>query len=556
MTARKIVSLLLCILLFATLIAGCVSTTPSSDPVGAEPAASDADVAAEPNVDATRTEAPGNEDGYYDLGGLTLPLVEEPTTLTVFRNYTSKYLTNPSEIVCNQIAEERTGIHIEWNTYSATEQFPLYVAAQEFDDMIWAGLDTYTGGIDKAVEDEVYIACNDYLQYMPNFSRYLASDSTIEKQCKTDSGNLFFNNVQSGNQPAWIGPMVRLDWLADCGLDTPVTFEDWHEMLLAFRDQLGKLNAMMLSQKGYSTTGFGILPGYDTVGTFYAENGSTVKYGFLDEGMREYIAMLAQWFGEGLIDKDFVSHTIFADATSTYVSDSVGAFDDCVYTFRSILPASNPDEDDDLAAVPYPSRSADEQGSLHFRRVNDICGTTPIFVTTAAVTRGVDVLCAQWIDYRYSEDGAYLYNYGEEDKTWVYGEDSTPHLTDFYLHNEEYLASDLEGFYCDNRYGGYYMWVKEYDQYEAKVLEAYDTWTASSTGDWVMPPTTMTASEAEDYSSVYGNIETYVDEMVLRFIVGDQSMNEWDSFVDTIESMGIQSCIDFKQAALDRYNAR
>lgn len=32
------------------------------------------------------------------------------------------------------------------------------------------------------------------------------------------------------------GPEVRKDWLDSVGLDAPVTIEDYHEMLLAFKN--------------------------------------------------------------------------------------------------------------------------------------------------------------------------------------------------------------------------------------------------------------------------------------------------------------------------------
>ena len=551
MKTQRFLATLLAALMLLSLLAGCGnSTTTTPDTPADTPAADTANTPSDTPDDAG-DEAPAA------TGELTLPLCDELTTLTALMYLSNKYISDPNEVGCYPVIEERTNVHIEWSTYSADEQFPLYIAAQNYDDMIFArSLEVYTGGIDKAIEDECYVDGTPYLSLMPNFSGYLNSDTDISKQCHTDTGNLFFNNVQSGEQPAWLGPMVRLDWLADCGLDTPVTFDDWYEMLAAFRDQCGADAPMMLSTNGYSVTGFGLTPGFNTVGTFYAENGTTVKYGFLDEGMKEYVALMAQWFSEGLIDRDFMSHTMRADGQSLYCGGSTGAFDECTYTMRGFWPTMNQDEDDDIAAVPFPTKTEEEQGSLHFRLVNEICGTSPIFITTAAVERGVAELCAKWIDYRYSDEGAYVLNYGVEGKTWTMGEDGLPHYTDFYLTNPDYTSSEMSALWTDSRYGAYYMWIREKDQYSEEVLSAYDIWNASSTGDWVMPPVTLTAKEAEDYSSAYGNIETHVNETVLKIIVGEASIDTWDDMIKGIQSMGIQDCIAIQQAALDRYNAR
>ena len=45
-------------------------------------------------------------------------------------------------------------------------------------------------------------------------------------------------------------------------------------------------------------------------------------------------------------------------------------------------------------------------------------------------------------------------------------------------------------------------------------------------------------------------------ENVISFITGEKSLDEYDAFVDTIEQYNIGRCIELKQAALDRFNAR
>lgn len=566
MTLRKTLALLMACLMLVSLLAGCSSeTTKPADSTPSTDSTTSSDSQGSSTDEIETVETPDLADtsvsttsvAGYDLGGLTLPLCDDLTTITAFRNWTSSYVTNPGDVEAAKLFEERTNVHVDYQTYSENDQFYLYIASQEYTDLLYmSSLDIYTGGFDKGIEDEILIAGNDYLQYMPNFSRYLQSDSNIDKQCKTDTGNYFFNNVQSGNQPAWLGPMMRTDWIADVGMELPVTYDDWYNILTAWKNELGISNALLIGSNGYAATGYGLTVGFNTIGTFYAENGTTVKYGPLDEGFREYLEMMSKWYDEGLINKDFVSIAWYS-SSNYYVSDELGAFDEQMYTFRGILPGMNPDEDDDLVAVPFPSKTAEEQGSLHFRRVNDICGTTPIFITIEAVENGVDELCARWIDYRYSQDGAYILNYGVEGTTWELGEDGLPHFTDFYLNNPDgKLVSEMSETWHEMGYGNYYMWIKEYDQNSAEVMSAYDTWGDSATGDWVMPPVTMTAEEGEDYMDTYSDIETYLNERILRIITGVDSIDTWDSVLAEIESMGIQDCIAIKQAALDRYLAR
>lgn len=573
--AKQICSLLLVLLLLFSLAAcaGTPATTdsdPGADSVTVTPSDSTdapSDEPADEPVDAPADE-PSNEPstepvddtyGYTgSTGGIVLPITDELTTLTGWKSWSSDYLNDPNEVACAVEIEKRTNIHISWE-YAASgvaqEKYNLMLASTEYPDMIWVNLSYITGGVDKMVEDEVFVDAADYFDITPNFVRLISADSESDRQCKTDTGVYFYGNIQSGCQPTWIGPMVRTDWLDACGLDTPQTYADWEEMLIAFRDQMGASAPLLIGSTGYDTLGYGLEAGYDTAVDFYNKDGQ-VQYGILDESMRDYVQMLASWYADGLISQDFVSQSVWADASTLFCSNESGAFSGSPYTFKLTLEALHEDPNAKLDAVPYPAVTADRQGSLHFRRVNREVGQDSMYITTGAVDRGVDEILAKWIDYRYSDQGAWVRNYGIEGETWELGDDGLPHFTDFYLNNETYLVSEMSGLYCEHNTSGYYMWIRENDMYPAEVLAAYDIWGNSSTGDWVMYDITMTTEEGEEFSSVYSDIQSHVNEMILKFIVGDADMSLWDQFVSEVEGMGIDTCIALKQAALDRYLAR
>ena len=66
----------------------------------------------------------------------------------------------------------------------------------------------------------------------------------------------------------------------------------------------------------------------------------------------------------------------------------------------------------------------------------------------------------------------------------------------------------------------------------------------------------LTSEEAETFATTFSDLSTYYVEMVVKFITGAESLDNVDSFRDTLESMGAEDCINVIQAALDRYNAR
>ena len=55
----------------------------------------------------------------------------------------------------------------------------------------------------------------------------------------------------------------------------------------------------------------------------------------------------------------------------------------------------------------------------------------------------------------------------------------------------------------------------------------------------------------------YTDISTYAAEQIGKFLIGESSLDEnWDSFVSTIASMGIDQVVAAYESAGDRYFGR
>ena len=66
----------------------------------------------------------------------------------------------------------------------------------------------------------------------------------------------------------------------------------------------------------------------------------------------------------------------------------------------------------------------------------------------------------------------------------------------------------------------------------------------------------LTAEELTDYNNTYVSLQTLVRENTIKIITGAASMDTYEQFQKDLISYGAQKCIDYQQAALDRYNAR
>lgn len=108
-----------------------------------------------------------------------------------------------------------------------------------------------------------------------------------------------------------MGPQLRGDWLEALELDVPVTYDDYHDVLTAFKnnydaglwlDSNGTLRFMCFSA-GYDT----ILNEQRDDSLIYVDG--TAEYTPATEDYRDYLRLMNSWWNEGLIYQDFLSQT-------------------------------------------------------------------------------------------------------------------------------------------------------------------------------------------------------------------------------------------------------
>ena len=198
-------------------------------------------------------------------------------------------------------------------------------------------------------------------------------------------------------------------------------------------------------------------------------------------------------------------------------------------------------------------------GQTHLGNYVSHSGTDGFCITTACDN---PELATQWCDFWYSEQGILIANWGVEDESYTLDENGEPHFTELMTNNPDYSLQEMTGKYC------IYLSTVEttltYDssailleQYPESAAEAVDIWASNKDGAYELPERmSMTVEESTSFNGYYSNIETYAAETVPKLINGTISLDQLDSIQETLVSMGIDACIEFKQAALDRFNQR
>ena len=454
--------------------------------------------------------------------------------------------------------EEQTNVHVEFihpaNSTEA-ESFNLLFADDRLPDLVFNN-DTYAyaEGAEAAVEDGYYLRLNDLMeQYAPSYMKLMADNPTIAKDTATDSGLRWsFNFIYSGDgKQCNFGPALRKDFLDKTGLDAPVTYEDWHKVLTAFKE-LGVEYPLLLNYAG-SCDKDGWMAGYGVSRTFFQQDG-VAKFGPIEDGYGEYVNMMAQWYKEGLIYPDFALQSTAAEPPEDLVlNDRIGAW----ATFASwsgtdyyvSCGATNPDVN--LVGVTHPVVSAGDE--THLRYPDTIVKPDCIAVSADCEYPEIAV---KWLDIFYNPDYAWIFNYGlREGESYVKDENGNLHWGDLINHNEEGITKNQARCKYTTVNCLYEDYTRVMGSWTPVQLESQQAW-VSGKDDWVMPDKlTPTADENRQMSVLMEDINTFVLEETTKMIMGTSTYT-FETFRQKILDMGIDQALAIEQQALDRYNAR
>lgn len=69
---------------------------------------------------------------------------------------------------------------------------------------------------------------------------------------------------------------------------------------------------------------------------------------------------------------------------------------------------------------------------------------------------------------------------------------------------------------------------------------------------YVIPGSTSFSSEDDAVRrAVMADVDTYVDEMIIKFVSGREPLSNWDTYVEKVNGMGIAEVIDIYQKTLN-----
>lgn len=574
----KKISLCLIACMLASMLFGCTSgskdtgSVPDSTVLSAsETISNEAPAAAEPakeepDADSKDETAAPEQETAAELPVYELPLTEDKVSFSIWCEGASPTVAaslgddgsyNGSEATL--YLEDLLGVHIDYvevDMFSMAENFSLMVASGDYTDILTSFDSNYAGGVTVGYENEVIIAVDDLVAEMPHYAAYLDAHPEYAKLATSDNGLMLFISSFCEENYTQQGGCIRQDWLDALDLDTPTTFDEMTEVARAFKNAYNSSATIYLT-KNYNpmyafSSGFD-LPAFDFTVTgsgFYQIDGE-IQCAYVRDEFKEMVKLIQSWYEEGLVSPDFFAMGGGGDAQTMINNDQVGI---CWNRAESITDYNTQLADTGFQFAGIPGTLRESGQVLHFAPEEP-----GIYMTfsISSTCDNLDVL-AKWLDWGFTTEGILFGNYGMEGFSYELDQNGEPQFTEAMLdHNVGFKQSS-------ERYMRHAApTVMDVDCgfagiYDEVGLAAIEMWNSNYDGAYDLPSTlSLTSEENEVYSAKITDCETFIQEWVMKSTFDGTDIDaQWDNYVDTVFSYGLQECIDIQQASYDRFLSR
>lgn len=483
---------------------------------------------------------------------LTLANAQEPITFTYYvGNLGNTVIQSFNDNLAYQEIMKRTGVNLEFlhaGLGQMNDQIGVMIASLEMPDIMELGGYRYPKGPDAMIEDGLILRLNELVEeYAPDYLAVINSNEEIRRQVVTDEGNIWaFVCIQPTDEIPWRGMSIRKDILDAHGKALPETIGELKECLLLFQEE-GLEIPFFFNINGGAFDDGPIVSAYGVGPMYYVDEG-VMKYGPMEDGYKEFLTEMHEWYELGLLDKEAPVRN-GTDVDALAANGQIGVLLQAGYGPTLAVNLNGQTQNPDFQLYPIPNLPLEKGDQVQFRNYNYYNKGEP---TVIPVTCSDPVEAVKFMNFGYTEEGFYLYNYGVEGVSWEMV-DGKPTFTDLIVNSTEGPWTNIREKY--KRHQGPYLrdeMAFPVTDFEMLCMEQW-----GKAGDGMCPPpVTLSASENERYAQFYPDINTYVREMRWKFITGEESLDNYDAFRDALRDMGIEEALEIQNAALTRYYDR
>ncbi|WP_168123110.1 extracellular solute-binding protein [Paenibacillus sp. HB172176] len=444
---------------------------------------------------------------------------------------------------------ENAGISVDWQLVApqnyADSVSPRLASGQDLPDIVYL---PDQDQLMKYIKSGLFLPINElYEKYGVNLQKLYEDNPDIKASLTTPDGDMYYvpqRTLTKNYMPLF---MINMRWLDAVGLKEPTTIDEFTEMLRKFKtddpNQNGKADEIPMSMDPkFLQMAFGPVFGMDLYNKFYADDSGKVHFGYYDAAYKEYLTYLNGLYKEGLLPVDFASTT--ADQVSSRFSQNVTGvtFNFSWYTSMVYSPLFA-DYDPSVPLIKGIAPLVGPHGDQFY------VGRTPVSGIFGISKNAKDPeLAFKFLDYASSEEAQTYYTWGIEGVTYE-EKDGKKQFTEQGKDNEfiQQLGIGPVNLPISQSTDSADVQVAPWHAKLDKELEKYIK--------APFPFVYALQDEADAESMYMTDITTYVEEMHYKFITGQESLDNFDSYIATLKKMNIEKVLEGKQAQYDRYLA-
>ena len=509
----------------------------------------------------------------------------EPVTINIFGPQSAD--RDLATDVFSTSLETMFNVKFNWTTTTydntdASEKRNLALASGDYPDlfMLIPWVDQFSQ-IDllKYGSQGVILPLNDLIdQYAPNVKAALEKYPDFKAFATAPDGTIWGipQFIQCYHCSYANKMWVNSAWLKKLNISTPVTTEDFKNMLIAFQKQDANGDGKPDEVLGGATMDYGTRPipylmnafTYDDDRTFLILNNGKVDTVATSQAWKDGLSYIKSLYDAGVLDQ--TAFTNNADAYSAEGNNanaemlSAGAgmhphiFVNCFgpadtkpycYDYDAIPPLTGPDGTQFAPVLP-----------------NTVPGAT--FVLTNKASQDVQIAAIKMLDYMFTFDGHMAGIFGIKGVDWRDPEPgelaNNQSVTPLYktITNDPPTPNNSWGAmaqYLDD-VAIRDAWVQSPDiytddGYEHRLQLATDLYNGHQSPNlfpfWAIWPDPTVADEQ---ALLKQNINDYINSNTLAFVTGTMNLDtDWDSYVQGLNDLGLARYLEINQAAYDAY---
>ena len=541
----------------------CSPNSSSSEPVAPASSAPSSSGESSQAAEQVREKDPSQLPDYYTpplMNEGQYPIKQEGVKLTYWMpmnpgaaNFISSYDENPAY----QAVQENTGVDIEFIHPAAgteKESLQLLMASGELPDLIQLQReDWYAGGLKALYEAGAIMDVAPYLEeHAPQYQAVVNYNETAQRQIIDDGKIYGFYKITYADPMPYVRVNLNKDWLDEFGMSEPKTIAEYETYFQNVLDNKPGVSPLYITHT--SSEQWNLFMGaFDFVKGWYMEDESTAGYWATAPQLKDFLEMMNSWYEKGYLTKDFASLTQ-SDGQARFDKKQLAAIGDSVDLTYSRVTEFKPTN------APYMRKDA---GSV----IGSNLASWPVDIDNAWVT-AVTSTCSnpeaavEYLNYGYTYEGSLYFSFGVEGEAWNWGDNGLPQFTDLILNNPDGMTISNVSYAIKIHFGSRYCYPDAIGHpgvaADPKALEIRTMWDGDENEKNYlrMYPITLTTEEAAERAEIMIQVDTYADEMLLKFITGAEPLDNFDAYIAEVNARGLDRATKITQDALDRYLAK